>query len=640
MATEFWFGDERMSGICGFSQTGAGATQVRLDAMMAACSLPGESGCEGLAGNSIALGVSRRWPYQQICRIFGVQIAVDADLYNLEELSNILVREGIDAAQMSLAETLASLYLLRGPDFVKHLQGAFSVAIWDERRQELLVAVDRFGFKTLYWSLDGDRLLFASRVGAVRAAQKVSPEVNPAAITQFLLFSAVPAPLSIYKGIERLSPGFLLIFRDCKVATRRYWDLEYPEDHSHNEKYWARELREEMRAAVHRHLVDSSAQMTGAYLSGGTDSSSVVAFTADRFKPANSFSISFPVEGFNEIGFARTIAELFATNHHEYCLSPEDAAAAIPKLIRYYDEPFANSSAIASYHCALLARENGVDTLLAGDGGDELFGGNSRYETDKQFGLYHSIPGWMRQRLIEPAASLLPTSDGWLSLPRRYIRRAQIPNPRRILSYNLFLNVEAQKVFEPGFLEQISEPASLAIAEKHFRSAHASSELNRLLYMDVKMTLADNDLRKVSGTAELAGVRVRYPLLDTRLAEFSGRIPARLKLKGMEKRYIFKQAMKGILPDSVLYKTKHGFGVPLGEWFLKDSRLKSLVQDVLRDPRTQQRGYFRREFLDELISLHKQGNAGFYGEIVWYLVALELWHREHLESFREVSSVR
>jgi len=607
--------------------------------MLAACSLPEESGCEAISGNSIALGVSRRWPWQQIGRIFGVQVAVDADLHNLEELTKVLAGEGFHTSKMSLAETLASLYLLRGPDFVRHLQGAFSIAIWDERLQHLLLAVDRFGFKTLYWNLDdGERLLFASRVGTVRAAQDEPARVNPSAIAQFLLFSVLPAPLTIFKGIERLSPGFALTFnKDANVTTRRYWDLEYKEDTSQDDGHWARELREELRAAVYRHLVDCSAATTGAYLSGGTDSSSVVAFMSDRFKPVPSFSISFPIDSYNEIGFARTTAECFATRHHERCLSPEDAAAAIPKLIRYYDEPFANSSAIASYHCALLAHENGVDTLLAGDGGDELFGGNARYALDKKFALYHSIPRWMRRILIEPAARLLPATDGRLSLPRRYIRRAQIPNPRRILSYNLFLNKEAQEIFEPDFLEHVPEPASLAIAEEHFRSAQASSELNRLLYMDVKMTLADNDLRKVSGTAELAGIRVRYPFLDTRLVEFSGRIPANLKLKGLEKRYIFKQAMKGILPDKVLQKKKHGFGVPLGEWFLQDRGLKSLVQDVLRDGRTRHRGYFRQGFLDQLISLHQQGNAGYYGEIVWYLVALELWHREHLESFREVS---
>ncbi len=593
-----------MSGVCGICQPGVEVSRANLDEMLAACSLPEESGCEGLAGNSAALGVGRRWPYQQTGKVRGVRIALDADLHNLEELSALLEGEGLPGGQMSLAEAIANLYILRGPNFVKHLQGAFAIAIWDETLQQLLLSVDRLGFKTLYWSRERERLLFASRVGAVRAGQDSPAEINPEAITQFLLFSVVPAPLTIFRGIERLSPGFLLTFRGGEVGKKRYWDLAYSEDMDREERYWSRELCEEMRV-----------------------------------KPAKTFSISFPVDGYSEIDFARTIARRFQTRHHEHCLTPEDAATAIPKLMRYYDEPFANSSAIASYHCALLARENGMDTLFAGDGGDELFGGNARYASDKGFALYHAVPQWVRSTIIEPAVRLLPETDGKLSLPRRYIQRAQIANPRRILSYNFFLNMGAQEIFEPDFLEQSSEDAFLCIADEHYRSANASSELNRLLYMDVKMTLADNDLRKVSGTAEMAGIRVRYPLLDTRLVEFSSRIPTNLKLKGMEKRYIFKQAMKRILPDQVLYKKKHGFGVPLGEWFLHDARLKALVQDVLGDPRTQQRGYFRREFLDKLIGLHKQENAGFYGEIVWYLVALELWHREHLKPVRETSNV-
>jgi asparagine synthase (glutamine-hydrolysing) len=626
-----------MSGICGLCQPGVELPRANLDEMLAACSLPEEAGCESLLGNSIALGVSRRWPNQQTGKVRGVRIALDADLYNSDELSALLEGQGLPRGQLSLAEAVANLYILRGPKFVEHLQGSFAVAIWDETLQQLLLAVDRFGFKTLYWRRDRERLLFASRAGAVRAGQDSPAEINPEAITQFLLFSVVPAPLSIFRGIERLSPGFLLTFRGGEAKTKRYWDLTYSEDLGRDEQYWSQELQEEMRGAVHRHLSGCAPEKTGSYLSGGTDSSSVTAFMSERVKPAKTFSISFPVKGYNEIEFARTVAKHFQTQHHELCLTPEDAATAIPKLIRYYDEPFANSSAIASYHCAVLARENGMDTLFAGDGGDELFGGNARYATDKRFALYHSVPEWMRRALIEPAARLLPETDGKLSLPRRYIRRAQIANPRRILSYNFFLNMRAQEIFEPDFVKRSSESDYLSIAEEHFRSATASSELNRLLYMDVKMTLADNDLRKVSGTAEMAGIRVRYPLLDTRLVEFSGRIPTDLKLKGMEKRYIFKQAMKGILPDQVLNKKKHGFGVPLGEWFLHDAKLKALVQDVLGDPRTQQRGYFRREFLDKLIGLHKQENAGFYGEIVWYLVALELWHREHLKSVREVS---
>jgi len=336
----------------------------------------------------------------------------------------------------------------------------------------------------------------------------------------------------------------------------------------------------------------------------------------------------------SEIEFARTAANLFHTRHHEKWLTPTDAWDALQKLIRYNDEPCANSSAIGSYYCAVLAREHGVSTLLAGDGGDELFGGNERYATDKIFALYHTLPVWLRRRMIEPLTGLFPLNESVWSLPRKYVQRANIPNPRRILSYGFFLSVPPEECFEDGFLAQAGKEDWLAIPERHFKTAKASSELNRILYLDLKMTLADNDLRKVSGTAELAGLNVRYPLLDDRLAEFSGRIPAKLKLKGFKKRYIFKEAMKGILPDKILFKKKHGFGVPLAQWLLGDPRMSELLQDVMHDSLTRQRGYFQPAFFDRLMVLHRK-QPNFYGEIVWYLLALELWHRHHFDQTRD-----
>ena len=285
-----------------------------------------------------------------------------------------------------------------------------------------------------------------------------------------------------------------------------------------------------------------------------------------------------------------------------------------------------------------MARENGVTTLLAGDGGDEVFAGNERYASDKRFALYHKIPLWLRRRLLEPVVNLFPQGGGLLSLPQKYIRRASIPNPRRIFSYWLFLSLDPKEVLEPDFLAQVPPAHWLDLVEGHFHSVHAQSELNRLLYLDLKLILADNDVRKVSGTAELSGVQVRYPLMDHELVQLVGGIPTHLKLKGFQKRYIFKQAMKRILPPKVLYKKKHGFGVPLAVWLLQNPRLKSLIQDTLGDARTRQRGYFRPEFFDRLAGLHRAGDLAYYGEIVWYLVALELWHRQHLE--KEVSFVR
>jgi len=454
---------------------------------------------------------------------------------------------------------------------------------------------------------------------------------------QYMLFSAVPAPLVIYQGIEKLRPGTCLVYEAGQIRQTRYWDLQYRESDNHNVAHWASEVREGMRSAVQNHLTDLTPEKTGAYLSGGTDSSSVVAFMNERHSPVNTYSIFFAEAVYSEIGFARTTAEHFRAKHHELSLTSRDTYDAIPKIMEYYDEPFANSSAIGAYHCARMARESGVTTLLAGDGGDELFAGNERYATDKRFSLYQHVPAFLRKGLIEPLASLLPQNESRLSLPRRYVKRANIPLPRRIYSYHLLLSTPPEEMFEPALLESAPPETWLNVAEEHFRTAVASDDLNRLLYLDVKMTLADNDLRKVLGTAEMAGVRVRFPLLDYKLAELSGRVPAGLKMKGFEKRFIFKEAMKDILPHNVLYKKKHGFGVPVALWFLQDPRLESLVSDVLTDSRTRQRGYFRPAFLEHLLKLHRGKDAHFYGEIIWYLVALELWHRQHLE--RSLESV-
>jgi asparagine synthase (glutamine-hydrolysing) len=596
--------------------------------------LPGETEHTSHGGSSISLGVVQRWNFQQAAVVDHVFVATDADLMDFAAAAAALSISPAAAAAIPVAELFAQLYLLQGAEFVKLIHGAFAFALWDAKTNRLLLSIDRFGVKSLYWRREGARLLFASRVGAVRAMQRSPVEVNPAAVLQFLLFSAVPAPLVIDKGTDKLRPGVILTYEAGHVIERQYWDLEYPESADTGVSRWAGELREQIRAAVHRNLEGHEQASTGCYLSGGTDSSSVVAFASEKYHPAHSFSIAFEESGFSEIEFARTSAAAFGSVHHEKFLTAQDAASALDKIIAYFEEPFANSSAIGSYYCAVLAKESGVNTLLAGDGGDELFGGNERYATDKRFGLYQELPSWVRRGVVEPVTRLLPDNGSKLSLPRRYVRRANIPNPRRILSYGLFLSLLPHEIFEQGFLEQVGVDHWLAIPEDHFARAKATSELNRMLYLDVKMTLADNDLRKVSGTAEMAGVNVRYPFLDERLAEFSGRIPSSLKLKGFEKRYIFKEAMKGILPRRILEKKKHGFGVPLAQWLLQNPRMRELRQDLLHDPGTRQRGYFLPSFLDRLTKLHSE-EPNFYGEIVWYLLALELWHRHHVERRRD-----
>ncbi|HTF25979.1 MAG TPA: asparagine synthase (glutamine-hydrolyzing) [Candidatus Limnocylindria bacterium] len=626
-----------MSGICGICEPGRSLSPAGIKAMLAALSLPDETGQLAPGKDSVALGVSQRWHFQQVASIPGVRIAADAELFNRQELTKSLQGGTYDPACLTSAELLARLYRERGVSFVELLDGVFSFALWDEVHRRLVLAIDRLGVNSLYWRKEGDRILFASRVGAIRSTQEAQATVNPAALVQYMLFSAVPAPMVIYQGIEKIRPGFCLVYEAGQIRQTRYWDLEYRESDNRDVAHWAHEVREGMRSAVHRQLADLAPENTGAYLSGGTDSSSVVAFMNEYQSPVNTYSIFFAEAVYSEVGFARTTAKHFRANHHELSLTSRDTYDAIPKIMEYYDEPFANSSAIGAYHCARMARESGVTTLLAGDGGDELFAGNERYATDKRFALYQQVPAWLRKGVIEPIAALLPQNESHLSLPRRYVRRANIPLPRRIFSYHLLLSTPPEEMFEQGLLESAPPETWLDVAEGHFRSAVAESDLNRLLYLDVKMTLADNDLRKVLGTAELAGVRARFPLLDYTLAELSGRVPAALKMRGFEKRFIFKEAMREILPHNILYKKKHGFGVPVALWFLQDPRLETLVADVLTDSRTRQRGYFRPAFLDHLLRLHRGKDAHFYGEILWYLVALELWHRQHLE--RSLESV-
>jgi asparagine synthase (glutamine-hydrolysing) len=623
-----------MSGIFGICEPGVELSREVLLPMLRAHSLAGESEHQRHAGKSFAMGVARRWNFQQLAVINGITVVADADLVDLASLAGVLALESGAISQMSVAELLARLYLKDGPDFLKRLNGAFSIALWDESTERLLLAIDPIGIKSLYWRRDGRRFLFASRLGAIREVQGTSSEVNPTAILQFLLFSAVPAPMTSDRGTQKLRPGTSLVISSNRVQEDQYWDLEYPESQNLSVAHWSQELRNAMRGAVHRHLEGCDPRLTGCYLSGGTDSSSVVAFASEKHRPAQTFSIAFQEARYSEIEFARTSARAFNTKHYEKFLVPQDAPKAIEQIIAQFDEPFANSSAIGSYYCALLASEQGVNTLLAGDGGDELFGGNERYQQDKYFSIYHLLPSWLRSGLIEPLVGLLPLNDGKLSLPRKYVRRANIPNPRRILSYGFFLSHPSEEIFAERFLDSIGRDNWLSVPEQHFASARASSELNRILYLDIKMTLADNDLRKVSGTAELAGVNVRYPLLDKRLAELSGCIPAALKLKGFQKRYIFKQAMKDILPEKVLHKKKHGFGVPLAQWLLQEPRMNDLMKDLMSDSRTRQRGYFQPRFFDQLMKLHVE-QPSFSGEIVWYLLALELWHRRHMDHSHE-----
>jgi asparagine synthase (glutamine-hydrolysing) len=556
-----------------------------------------------------------------------VAVSCDADIYNQVALRKALK---IVPADVTLACLVGHLYFEQGQNFLNDLRGVFAIAIWDLRSQMLILATDRFGVKPLCYSTTRNEIVFASQPRGILASGRVAKAVSMEALVQYLNFTVVPAPLSAFEGICKLPPATCLFWKDGVAKTAHYWDMSYPENASGTTEQLASELLGRMEESVR---ISSNDPRLGCFLSGGTDSSSVVGLlTRVRKSPVTSLSIGFEEERFNELTYAVIAAKHFGSDLIVSRLGPDDAFRILPKMIELYDEPFANSSSIPTYHCQMLARERGIEIMLAGDGGDELFGGNERYRTDQIYELYRKIPGVLRRSFIEPLVSHISLeAPGVVGKLRRYIEVSNTPNPERYFRWSTLQHFSPEKILGTALPFRNGHSDLLAIARSHYKAAPAHAELNRLMYLDVKMTLGDNDLPKVARTAELAGVNVRFPYLDHPLAEFSGRIPAALKVKGLEKRFLFKQATRDLLPKAILKKKKHGFGLPMGLWLKTDPKMRGMAEDVLHDPRTYQRGYFQRDFIEKTFAAMDQDDTPYYGDVLWPFLILELWHRHHIE---------
>ena len=557
-------------------------------------------------------------------------IAADTDLLNLPEL---YARAGVEPGRSGL---LGRLYAMDGPDFVRHLRGAFAVAVWDRRRRRLMLAVDHFGIRRLYYEIDGRGAAFASRVSAMVAVPGQMRTVDLAVVYRYLNFGFVPAPETMLAGIHRLPPGHALQVGPGHARVEPFWDMRYPEEALREERAVSTTYRL-THQAVREAVQQIAPKEVGAYLSGGTDSSTVVGLmTRITGEPVNTFSIGFNEDRYDELRYAEITARHFGAVHHTQIVTAEDALAALPTLVSGYDEPLGNNSALGTLFCARLARQHGVTHLLAGDGGDEIFGGNERYRTDQIFARYERIPSPLR-RLLEPTLRALPADmPGVIGKAQRYVRRARIPNPRRFYSYEFHMAQHASEMLAQTFLEKCESEGLWRVLESHFGRAEARSELNRLMYLDLKLTIGDNDLFKVTRTADLAGVGVRFPFLSLPLVEFTGTLPASMKVRGREKRYLFRRTFRSLLPPETLAKRKHGFGVPTAEWLRRHRGTAEMARDVLLSPRTAQRGYFARGALERLFAQHvAEGETPFYGDILWNVLMLELWHRRYVDGREE-----
>lgn len=610
-----------MSGLCGWIGHGGGATENRavIEAMAAPLArfdrMPVQTRAGDHCGAAIVAAATTAHLYQQD----GLLVA----LWGQVRLTGAAAEQ---AAAEGVAATLARLWR-QDPDAVcAQLTGAFSLCILDETRGEALLAIDRMGTQQMSYRAAGDALVFASSADALNRHPLIRPSIDAQGIYNYVYFHMVPGPGTVYQGQERLLPGECLRFRNGRIEKRQYWRMTFDEQQGRPFEELKQAFLQVLRSSVRD---AAGTEGAGAFLSGGTDSSTIAGILCEvGGKPANTYSIGFEAEGYDEMAYARIASRAFGTAHHEYYVTPDDVVAAIPQIAGVFDQPFGNASAVPAFYCARMARADGITRMLGGDGGDELFGGNERYAKQHVFALYDKVPGLLRRALLEPAIFHFPGGAHILPIrkARSYIEQASVPMPARLETYNLLGRYGPSQVFTSDFLAGADVNDPLASLQRTYGQNEAASLINRMLALDLKITLADNDLPKVVKACELAGMEVAFPFLSDDMVAFSGGLTAKQKLNGTKLRYFFKEALRGFLPDDIITKQKHGFGLPFGVWLQKHKPLQQLASDSLTD--LKKRKIVRSDFIDTLVGQHLAEHAGYHGTMVWVLMMLEQWYKQ------------
>lgn len=548
-------------------------------------------------------------------------IAVNGNPYWLDTGLNVI------ASEKGYAKALFEAFKEFNDDILLHTYGDFSFAIILPKSNEALLAIDRIGINKLYFTLlSSNELVFSTSLDSLTSHPEIGKEIYHQSIYNYLFFHVTPSPDTIYKGIQKLLPGHYLKFKNGQITVQRYWDPVFKEEFHKNTPGLSTELKSLILNAIEKCGPD---EYTGAFLSGGLDSSTITGFLA-QIQKAKTFTIGFDDDKYNETAYARITSSHFSTLHHEYYVTPQDVCDIISKIAKYYDEPFGNSSAVPAYYCAKLAKDNGIETLLAGDGGDEIFGGNTRYAKQQIFNIYSRLPGLLKKSIIEPLIFNFPYGSKITPIRKihSYINQANIPLPERLETYNFLLRNPASDIFTEDFLQSIDQQYPFRAMHDVYDSANTDSDLNRMLFLDWKFTLFDNDLQKVNGMCDLAGVNVKYPFLDHEIISFSQSLAPCLKVNGHQLRYFFKYAMSDFLPKEIIYKQKHGFGLPFGIWMGNKKPLKEMAYDSLASLKS--RNIVNSKYIDNLVKLHHTEHAAYYGEFIWVLMMLELWFREHI----------
>lgn len=533
------------------------------------------------------------------------------------------------AAERGIGKVLGCAFRESGGALFARLTGTFSLVFLKEHGRHCVFGIDRMGVGALaYRRLDRDRYAIGSNAIAVARAPGQMPRISYQSLFDYSFFHIVPSPRTIFDGVAKLQQAHYARIEPERVTTVRYW---LPDFRSGTGRHATAPTEQGLFDCIDSAVRRSSerAGSVGCFLSGGLDSSTVAGTLARQHtgRSVAAYTVGFAQEGYDETGFARAAANQFDLDLHEHYIQIDDIAEAIEKITAAFDEPFGNSSAVPSLFCAEAAKRDGIDTLLAGDGGDELFGGNERYAKQKVFALYDLIPCVVRKQFLEKAFR----GDEWRFYPFRktasYVSQASRPMPDRMHSYNFMLRTGFDVVFTEDLLARIDTAHPRALMRAEWEAAPTDALLDRMLFFDWKFTLADNDLRKVGRTAQKAGVHVAYPLLDNEVVEFANTLPPSEKVHRLRLRHFYRNALANFLPDMIINKEKHGFGLPVGEWVRKSPELQSLIYGALRG--LAERGVLNEPFVDNVINRHQNEHAAYYGNIIWVLSMLEHWLQKH-----------
>ena len=556
-------------------------------------------------------------------------VVCNGEIYNFRELRRELEGLGHRFATHSDSEVAVHAYEQWGDAFLERLDGMFGLALWDRRRQRLVVARDAIGIKPIYLRLGAGEVVFASEAKSILALPDVPARVDPAALAQYLSVGYVAAPNCLFAGFEKLEPGTALIAEDGRVRRHRYYRLPPSVDEARSEKDWIDEVRAGIERAVRAQMV--SDVPIGAFLSGGIDSSAVVAFMSRQSSlPVKTYSIGFHgssgAQLYNELPYARQVAERFGTDHHEIVVHP-DVATLLPDLVWHMDEPISDAAFITTFLVSKFARQD-VKVILSGVGGDELFGGYKRYLDEHYRGVYRHIPRAIRTGFLAPVARALPSDRhdrmlNRLRLAKAFVLADGLPFEERYRSYMQVFDQRERRALLGG-----DPPHFDDCIARGFADSQSDDPIRQLMDVDFATQLPDDLLLLTDKMSMAVSLECRVPLLDQRLVELAARIPGRLKLRGGELKYVMKRALEGVLPREILYREKRGFGAPMGAWLRAE--LAPLLRDLLSRETVMRRGLLDPELVADTIREHEQQRADRTDHLL-SLINLEIWCRLYLD---------